>query len=67
MKKEHVKTVYSNSSQEAFKHANSAQQLGFGANIEQTRPERLFDEFGQPDEDKAFRVHIFKFIEEAAE
>ncbi|MEC1479253.1 hypothetical protein [Bacillus haynesii] len=67
MKKEHVKTVYSNSCQEAIEHAKRAWQLGFGVDIEQTRLQRLVDSYGQPDEEKAFRVHIVKFIEEAAE
>ncbi|MBU8788025.1 hypothetical protein MHB78_01130 [Bacillus sp. FSL K6-0138] len=63
MKKEHVKTVYSNSSQKAIEHAKHAWHLGFVVDIEQTRVQRPFDEYGQPDEDKAFRVHIYRFIE----
>lgn len=67
MKKEHVKTVYSNSSQEAIEHAKHAWHLGFVVDIEQTRPQSSFEEYGEPDEKKTFRVHISKFIEEAAE
>ncbi|MCY9434156.1 hypothetical protein [Bacillus haynesii] len=67
MKKEHVKTVYSNSSHEAFEHTKHAWQLGFGVDIEQTRPQSPYEEYGEPDEKKTFRVHIFKFIEEEGE
>ncbi|MCM3425536.1 hypothetical protein RY280_23410 [Bacillus paralicheniformis] len=67
MKKEHVKTVYSNSSKEAIEHAKHAWQLGFVVNIEQTRLQSPFEEHGEPDEEKTFRVHIFKLIEESAE
>jgi len=44
MKKEHVKTVYSNSSQEAIEHAKSAWKLGFVVDIKQTRLESSFEE-----------------------
>ncbi|KUL16234.1 hypothetical protein RFN66_03620 [Bacillus paralicheniformis] len=67
MKKEHVKTVYSNSSQKAIEHAKHAWQLGFVVDIEQTRLESSFEEYGEPDKEKTFRVHIFKSAEESAE
>ncbi|MFG3796981.1 hypothetical protein [Bacillus licheniformis] len=67
MKKEHVKTVYSNSSQKAIEQAKHAWKLGFAVDIEQTRPQSPYEEFGGPDEEKTFRIHIFKFVEESAE
>ncbi|MCY9153704.1 hypothetical protein [Bacillus haynesii] len=67
MKKEHVKTVYSNSSQKAIEHAKHAWQLGFVVDIEQTRLQSPYEEYGEPDEKKTFRVRIFKLIEEEGE